>query len=133
MRLLKGIGILAVVIIILGFVFSKVQLKFGMGNGNGDGSGNNETFYEDTMSEPETNSGKYVEIRIDETKINVNDEECSDIDELKDTINKLEAKGEVTGYNFEHEYAIKQTYDEVKKVLKDLEEELDITVNYNEQ
>lgn len=128
--ILVGLIIIALLVIVF---FDPFGWGIGLGNGSGNifgGSGNNSAATDDAGSpaddEPETN---IVVIRIDTNDIYLDDELCADADELKEKITVIGTEKE---YELIHDTAIKSTFDEVKKVLSDLEDALGITVNYNE-
>lgn len=69
-----------------------------------------------------------IAIRIEETKIYFGDELCDSTDVLKQKITETSSSKE---YELIHDNAIKSVYDEVIKVLSELETALDLTVDYN--
>lgn len=103
---------------------------FGTGNGTGDGNQILSAFAEEKQDEEP--QGKEVIIKVEENRVYVGEEECTDIKDLTDKISKINSQGNDTEYIFEHEYAIKATYDEVRKTLMNLEETLGISINYGE-
>lgn len=125
------------IIIIVGIVlvFACVGLTIGLGGfGTGDGSGDGNQILsafaeEKPREEPEDNA---VIIKVEENKIYVGEEECADIEDMTDRISKISSQEKDTEYVFEHEYAIKATYDEVKKTLMNLEATLGISIDYRE-
>lgn len=68
-------------------------------------------------------------VRINGNDIFLDGEQCENASALKNLITALGTKKD---YEFDHSAAIKSTYDEVKQVLTELENALDIKVNYNE-
>lgn len=66
-------------------------------------------------------------IVIDWDKITVDDNECDDIEEMKEQIIKSGCKK----INLQHTDANKVTLDEVTDALEEIEETLEIEVNYN--
>lgn len=126
-------------VIILGAIFlvlvAGVGLRIGFGGfGTGDGSGDGNQVLSASAEEKqdEAPQDKKVIIRVEENKIYIGEEECANIEDLIDRISKINSQGTDTEYIFEHEYAIKATYDEVKKTLMDLEETLGISIDYRE-
>lgn len=101
---------------------------FGLGGGNsGSGSGSQDISGSAPVSDSsETN---IAVIRIDGNDIYLDGEKCENAAALKDKITALSTKKD---YEIDHSAAIKATYDEVKQVLTELENALDINVNYNE-
>lgn len=128
---MKKIIIIAFVIILI-LVFGVTIGKVGFGTGNGSEKGNQvlDSFSEEKQAVAQQD--QEVVIRIDENKIYVGEEECTDIEDLKDRIVKINSQGNTTQYALEHEYAIKATYDEVVQVLFNLEETLGISIDYRE-
>ncbi len=107
-------------------------LKFGVGGfgtGNGKEAGQQAVASIDEEKEKPPDQEEVI-IRVEETKIYLGTEECADIEDLKNRITESATEGKK--YTFEHEYAIKKTYDEVKKTLAFLEETLKISINYKE-
>ena len=68
-----------------------------------------------------------IVIIVDWNKIIINDSECSNIEEMKDQI----VKSGCTKIDLHHDDASKETLDEVVDILKEIEETLEIDVNYN--
>lgn len=125
--------------IIIGAIFlvlvAGVGLKIGLGGfGTGDGSGDGNQVLSVSAEEKqdEEPQDKKVIIRVEENKIYIGEEECANIEDLTDRISKISSQGKDTEYIFEHEYAIKATYDEVKNTLMNLEETLGISIDYRE-
>lgn len=105
---------------------------FGLGgDGNNVNSGDNQSSGSVSGSVPESDSSQsnVAVIRIDGNDIFLDGEQCENADALKD---KITALGTKKDYELDHSAAIKSTYDEVKQVLSELENALDIKVNYNE-
>lgn len=117
-------------LVIVGLFFGAKGIGFGGGNGIGIPAFN--PIVETADDNTDKNDETVAIIKVEETNITVDGEKCANVEELKDKISKINAKGEVKKYIFEHEYAIKATYDEVKKALIDLEEALNLTIDYNE-
>ena len=128
---MKNIIIIVVIVLALACVGLRIGLGgFGTGDGSGDGNQVLSAFAEEKQrEEPEDNS---VIIKVEENKIYVGYEECADIEDMTDRISKISSQVKDTEYVFEHEYAIKATYDEVKKILMNLEETLGISIDYRE-
>ncbi len=120
-KLIIGIGI---VLVIIG---AGAGIGLGLGKGIGEENGDSEIVSESDMAKE---SG-FITVKVEESSIWIDDVECADIEELKDTISRYQSAGNIKEYVFEHDYAIKSTYDEVKKALSDLEQTLGITVKYN--
>lgn len=68
-----------------------------------------------------------IVIVLDWNKIIINDSEYSNIEEMKDQIVKSGCKK----IDLQHTDASKETFDEVVDVLKEIEESLEIDINYN--
>lgn len=99
---------------------------FGLGgNGNSQSSGS----VSDSASESDSSESNTALIRIDGNDIFLDGEQCENAAALKD---KITALGTEKDYELDHSAAIKSTYDEIKQVLSELENALDIKVNYNE-
>jgi len=124
--------IMVVVMIVLILIFGVTIGKVGFGTGNGSEEGNQvlDSLLEEKQAVAQQD--QEVVIRIDEDKIYVGEEECTDIEDLKDRIIKINSQENVTQYVLEHEYAIKATYDEVIQTLFSLEETLGISIDYKE-
>lgn len=128
---MKNIIIIVVIVLALACVGLTIGLGgFGTGDGSGDGNQLLSAIAEEKpREEPEDNA---VIIKVEENKIYVGEEECADIEDMTDRISKISSQEKDTEYVFEHEYAIKATYDEVKKTLMNLEETLGISIDYRE-
>lgn len=128
---MKNIIIIVVIMLVLTCVGLKFRLDgFGTGDGSGDGNQVLSAFAEENQDEEPQD--KEVIIKVEENKIYIGEEECAGIEDLTDKISKISSQGKDTEYVFEHEYAIKATYDEVKETLMNLEETLGISINYRE-
>lgn len=68
-----------------------------------------------------------IVIVIDWDKIVISDSECSNVEEMRDKIVKSGCKK----IDLQHTDASKETFDEVVAVLKEIEETLEIDINYN--
>ncbi len=103
---------------------------FGFGGGNSGGSGGS-SGSEVSGSVPASDSSEsnIAVIRIDGNDIFLDGEKCENAAALKDKITEIGTKKD---YEIDHSAAIKATYDEVKQALSELENALDIKVNYNE-
>ena len=109
-------------------------MTFGVrGFGTGDGSGDGNQILDMSIEDKKDEVGRDNEIiiKVEENKIYIGEEECADIEDLTDKIIKISSQ-ENTKYVFEHEYAIKATYDEVKQALINLEDTLEISIDYKE-
>lgn len=128
---MQKIIIIVVIVLILASVGLGIGLGgFGTGDGNGDGNQVLNAFAVDKQGE-ELQDNKVI-IRVEENKIYFGEEVCTDVEDLTDRISKINAQEKNSKYIFEHENAIKATYDEVKKILVNLEETLDISIDYRE-
>ena len=127
----KIIGFVIVILAIGLIVFLLFKLGI-IGFGNGSGNGNQILNLNTEENKDEETQNEEVIIKVEENKIYFGQEECADTDDLKDRINKIHSQNKDTKFIFEHENAIKSTYDEVKKILISLEETLEISVDYNE-
>lgn len=74
----------------------------------------------------------YIVIKVEDSSIWIEEENCATVEELKDIISKYQSEGNDKEYFFAHDQAIKSTYDEVKQALIDLEDTLEIKVQYND-
>lgn len=131
----KTLGLAVATIIAIFCVLAGNLFKgFGLGGGTGSGIGINKA--EETTSEQETEkenqANDVITIKIDEETIYLDDKECKDVEELKDKISKLQASGNEKKYVFEHEYAIKKIADEVYSELHNLQDTLNLNIDYNE-
>ena len=128
---MKNIIIIVVIVLVLACVGLTIGLGgFGTGDDSGDGNQVLSAFEEEKQDEEPQD--KEVIIRVEENKIYVGEEECAGIEDLTDRISKISSQGKDTEYVFEHENAIKATYDEVKETLMNLEETLGISIDYGE-
>lgn len=128
---MKKMIIIVMIVLILGYGGLTIGLGgFGTGDGSGDGKQVLNAFAEEKKNEEPQH--KEVIIKVEENKIFVDGEECADIQDLTDRISKISSREKETKYVFEHEYAIKATYDEVRQILINLEETLGISIDYRE-
>ena len=128
---MKNVIIIVAIVFVLGCIGLTIGLNgFGTGDGSGDGNQVLSAFAEEKKDEELQD--KKVIIKVEENKIFVGEEECVDIEDLTDRVNKINSQEKDTEYIFEHEYAIKATYDEVKETLMNLEETLGISIDYGE-
>ena len=104
----------------------------GTGDGNGDGNGDQALNAITEEKKDEESQNEEVIIKVEENKIYFGEEECADVDDLIDRINKVCSQKKDIQFVFEHEYAIKSKYDEVKRTLIDLEETWGISIDYQE-
>lgn len=123
---MKKLILVVIVIIIISAGLVCCHLGSGEGSGNGEVGQIINELTEENESEELKNTK--VIIKVEEDKIYVDGEECADIEELKDRIKKINSQKNDIKYVFEHEYAIKATYDEVKHTLDDLEKVLEINI-----
>jgi len=98
----------------------------GFGFGGGDSGGSEVSGSVPVSDSSESN---IAVIRIDGNDIFLDGEKCENAAALKDKITEIGTKKD---YEIDHSAAIKATYDEVKQTLSELENALDIKVNYNE-
>ncbi|MBD5383849.1 MAG: hypothetical protein HDR72_02470 [Ruminococcaceae bacterium] len=101
----------------------------GNGNNVNSGDGQSSGSVSDSIPESDSSQSNIAVIRIDGNDIFLDGEQCENAAALKDKITTLGTKKD---YELDHSAAIKSTYDEVKQVLSELENALDIKVNYNE-
>lgn len=99
------------------------------GSGGNSDSGPGSPSVSGNVSTPDSSESNIAVIRIDGNDIFLDGEQCENAAALKE---KIIALGTKKDYSIDHSTAIKATYDEVKKVLAELENALDIKVNYNE-
>ena len=122
--------IVVVIVLILTCGITFVLRGFGTGDGSGDG---NQVINVHTEEKNDVElQDEDVIIKVEENKIYFEGEECADVEDLTDRISKISSQKKDMKYVFEHEYAIKSTYDEVKQTLINLEETLGISIDYRE-
>lgn len=100
---------------------------FGLGGGNSGGSSSTDVSGNAPVSD--NSESNIAVIRVDGNDIYLDGEKCENSAALKE---KITAIGTNKEYSVDHSSAIKSTYDEVKQVLAELENALDIKVSYNE-
>ncbi len=100
---------------------------FGIGGGNSGGSSSSDVSGSAPVSD--SSESNIAVIRVDGNDIFLDGEKCENSAALKE---KITAIGTNKEYSVDHSSAIKSTYDEVKQVLDELENALDIKVSYNE-
>lgn len=100
---------------------------FGLGGGNSGSVSDSDVSGSAPVSD--SSESNIAVIRVDGNEIYFDGEKCDNTDALKD---KITATGTNKEYSVDHSAAIKATYDEVKQVLAELENALDIKVSYNE-
>lgn len=128
---MKNVIIIVVIVFVLGCIGLTIGLSgFGTGDGSGDGNQVLSAFAEEKQDE--NPQDKEIIIKVEENKIYVGEEECAGIEDLTDRISEISSRGKDTKYVFEHECAIKATYDEVMQTLMDLEEAWGISIDYRE-
>lgn len=98
--------------------------------GDGSKEGNQVLVASETDKIDADSQNQEIIIRVEENKIYVGEEECDDAKDLADKISKISSQQKETEYIFEHEHAIKATYDEVMQTLNNLEETLEIKIDY---
>lgn len=121
-----------IIVIILVLAGGLILGKGGFGTGDGSGDGNKVLNDITVEKKDEETQSEEVIIKVEENKIYFNDEECSNVEELTDRISKISSQKKDIRFVFEHEYAIKSTYDEVKQTLINLEETWGISIDYKE-
>lgn len=125
---------IVIIVVVIGGLLAYGGFKWGVGGfGTGGGSGKGtqilNAITEEKKDESSQKKNEEVIIKVEEDKIYVAEEECKDVEDLKEKIKIINANGESKKYFFEYEYAIKATYDEVRKALFDLEETLGISIS----
>ena len=111
-------------VVILIFLACGVVIgKRGFGLGDGSKEGNQVLVASETDKIDADSQNQEIIIRVGE-------EECDDAKDLADKISKISSQQKETEYIFEHEHAIKATYDEVMQTLNNLEETLEIKIDY---
>lgn len=123
-----AIGFVVILLILAGTFFIRGE-GFGPDDDSGEGTQNIEEVPKLEIIQKDSN---YIIIKVEDSSIWIEDEECATVEELKDIISKYQSEGNDKEYFFEHDQAIKSTYDEVKQTLIDLEETLEIKVQYND-
>lgn len=98
------------------------QINVDSANAHGGEASNEESALEISKEKSDT-----IVIIIDWDKIIINDSENSNIEEMKDQIIKSGCKK----IDLQHTDASKETLDEVVDTLKEIEETLEIDINYN--
>lgn len=132
---MKKILLVAVVIVVIVAVGCGVKLGLkGLGTGGGSEEGTQSLLSNvaEKTENTKEDANHTVIVKVDESNIYINDELCENVEALKEKISEIDSKDKNVKFTFEHEYAIKATYDEVEKALVELEEILDININYNE-
>jgi len=118
-------------VVILIFLACGVVIgKRGFGLGDGSKEGNQVLVASETDKIDADSQNQEIIIRVKKKKIYVGEEECDDAKDLADKISKISSQQKETEYIFEHEHAIKATYDEVMQTLNNLEETLEIKIDY---
>lgn len=128
----RGAPVLLLFILLLALIVALlIYFKPFGGNGFGFGGGGGDSQGSGTASTPVSDSpqSNIAVIRIDGNDIFLDGEQCENAEALADKITIIGTKKD---YELEHSTAIKSTYDEVRQVLTELENALDIKVNYNE-
>lgn len=127
--------ILVAVIIVAVLIFTGViKINFGEGGFGGlfpnNSSGESSDNTSDAANTTQEEQSNTVIIKIDDSNIYIDDVLCADETELKEKIMEIGTKKE---YELIHDTAIKATYDKVVAVLYELEDALEIKINYNNQ
>lgn len=99
-----------------------IQINIDSINVPGGESDDEETELKVGKEKPDT-----ITIVVDWDKIMVSDKECNNIEEMRDQIVKSGCKK----IDLQHTDASKNTLDEVIDALKEIEESLEIDINYN--
>ena len=124
-----GVAVIALILFLLS------RLGFGFGFGSGDGLSFGQSTAQanvETKEETADDADKTViTIKVSEDKIYYGGELCESIDDLKERITADDAAGAT--FVLEQEYAIKSAMDDVKALLAELEQSLDIKVKYPEK
>ena len=120
---------LVLIIIILAALIWFFRDGLGFGKGNGDDPGNSGNSQSSTSETSSDFVSDVTEIRIDQNDIYFGNEKCDSTDALKD---KITAAGSGKKYKLEHKTAIEETYNDVKKVLVELRDALDLEIDLNE-
>lgn len=131
MKWILGIAGLVIVAVLVGVLFFG-RKGFGTGDGSGEGTQNLEKEVSEADIVQKQKDNDYILIKVEDNSILIEEKECATVEELKNIIIEYQAEGNEKEYFFEHDQAIKSTYDEVKKILIDLEETLEIKVQYND-
>ena len=84
-KLIIGIGI---VLVIIG---AGAGIGLGLGKGIGEENGDSEIVSESDMAKE---SG-FITVKVEESSIWIDDVECADIEELKDTISRYQSAGNI--------------------------------------
>lgn len=124
-----------IIVAIVAILIFAGGLTIGLGGfGTGDGSGDGKQVLDAITEEKKDTESQNEEviIKVEENIIYFKGEECTNIEELTDKISKICYQKNDIKFVFEHEYAIKSTYDEVKQTLINLEETLGISIDYKE-
>lgn len=120
-----------IIIIVIVLILLAGGLTIGL-RGFGTGDGNQVSNANTAEKKDEESQSEEVIIKVDENKIFCGEEECADVADLTDRISKISSQKNDIRFVFEHEYAIKSTYDEVKQTLINLEETWGISIDYKE-
>ena len=96
-----------------------------MGKNN---SANNNTSNSENDANTDFNSD-ITEIRIEQNDIYLGSEKCVDVNDLKE---KITSAGSGKKYKLEHKTAIEDTYNDVRNVLTELRDALDLEIDLNE-
>ena len=131
-----GLILVLILIIVILILFLLLFNPFGWGGGSGffgnkgnESGDNTGSSTSSVISDTSSEISDTVIIRISENTITIDDEECADENALKE---KVIAINTAKKYELDHSTAIKETYDKVKAVLTELQDALNIEVNYNE-
>lgn len=120
-----------IIIIVIVLILLAGGLTIGLG-GFGTGDGNQVLNANTGEMNDEGSQSEEVIIKVEENKIYCGEKECADVEDLTDRISKISSQKKDIRFVFEHEYAIKSTYDEVKQTLINLEEIWGISIDYKE-
>lgn len=119
------LGTLLLIVIIVAIAAVVYIVMNWKGAGKGEGTG------DETKSSVESTEEEKTEIiiKIDEQNIFVDAEQCKDVAELAEKINKIQSGGNTKKYVLDDSNAIKSTADEVKATLQSLKESVGIDID----
>lgn len=131
-----GLILVLILIIVILILFLLLFNPFGWGGGSGflgnkgnESGDNTGSSTSAVISDTSSEISDTVIIKISENTITIDGQECADENVLKEMVIAI---GTTKKYELDHSTAIKDTYDKVKSVLTELQDALNIEVNYNE-
>lgn len=131
-----GLILVLILIIVILILFLLLFNPFGWGGGSGflgnkgnESGDNTGSTTSSVISDTSSEISDTVIIKISENTITIDGEECADENALKEKVMTI---GTSKKYELDHSTAIKETYDKVKAVMTELQDALNIEVNYNE-